>query len=213
MAGSSLAQASEVDNGPGLGVVRVGRTGWRGHRAGRERRRERLRDTGQVRRMGQQGRVVGVVARPEVDRAGGRRHGRERQRLAVPDHRVGRRVGRLDDVSVHQRHDRDRPIGRVARGVDDDQRLVVGVLAVRVPPRSMEGPRGERRGVRVQNGQLVPGGSIDVVKRSPLGDQGAICGLEGAIAAGGLVSARRTRTVGVSLERGGHAARIPPVQG
>ena len=60
-------------------------------------------------------------------------------------------VRRLDLVAVHERDDRRpgrRPVRR--RRVEDDQRLLVGVRAVGVPPRPVERPARERRRPRVR---------------------------------------------------------------
>ena len=57
-------------------------------------------------------------------------------------------------------------------GRDDDERLLVGVRAVRVPPRPMEGPAGERRRPRVAGREGVPGRRGDVVDGAPLDLQG-----------------------------------------
>src|SRR5207249_509158 len=92
----------------------------------------------------------------------------------------------------------------------DHDRLVVRVVAVRVPPRAMECPRRERRDVRVQEGALVPGPLVDGVEGSELGAKVTI-GSRGSDIAGWRTS--RARTVRVCLERGGHAARIPPDTG
>ena len=90
--------------------------------------------------------------------------------------RAGRRIGRLHLVAMHERHDRHR-LAVVTVVPADDERLVMGVVAVRVPPRSMERPRRERRRPGVGGSQAVPGLArdriegprLDVQPRTPSG--------------------------------------------
>ena len=116
-------------------------------------------------------RVVGVIRRPEEDRLGRRRDRRQQGIRPVAHLGVGQRVGRLDLVAMHQRDDRDglgawRGVGR-----DDDQRLLVGVVGVGVPPRAVECPRVERGRPRVLGGETVPGCRRDVREEAPLSSQ------------------------------------------
>ena len=123
--------------GGGRSRPRVGRP-----RVVREMVDERGGDRREVRRRAQDRGVVGVVRGPEEDRGRGRLDRRELGARLVAHRRVGQRVARLDLVAVHERDDRDRlaagPVGA------DDERLLVGVVAVRVPPGALEGPAGER---------------------------------------------------------------------
>ena len=187
-----LAEPAQVDDLPGLGMARVdGEVG-----------DDCLSGRGHVRWVPEQRCVVGVVAGTEVHRAGIGRDRGQRQRVGVADRRTGLGVGRLDDVAMHQRRDHNR--GARGRGrIDDDHGLVVRGVAVGVPPGAMEGPRREGRRVRVQEGALVPGLLVDGVERSELGAELPIRSRGRSVA--GRRVADRARTVGVSLERGGHA--------
>ena len=99
-------------------------------------------DGGQIGGRGQDRGVVGVVRRPEED--GGRRIGHRPKRSAglVADGRPSRHVSGLELVAVHQRRDAD----DVVRGglVHDHERLVMGGLAVGVPPGPLDAVARER---------------------------------------------------------------------
>ena len=126
--------------------------------------RDRVGDGRQVRRGAQDRRVVGVVRGAEEDRGRGRRDRGQIGVRAVTQGRVDERIARLDLVPVHERHDPDDLARRVAS--NDDERLLVGVRAVRVPPRSMEGPVGERRRPRSRGAQARPRSRRGMVSRS-----------------------------------------------
>ena len=189
--GVPAAQAAQVDHVPRGGVRIVA-----GRRSG-EVVGEGIGHGGQVARVGEHGRVIGVVGRPEED---GLRRWLDRRELesgSRPHRRAGQRVARLDLVTVHERHDRDGLRAGRLTGIDDDQRLLVGVLAVRIPPRPVEGPLREGRRPRVPFGEAVPGGLGDGVERPVLGAQGASRGGFGGRSVCG------TRTGGLRVERGG----------
>ena len=123
----------------------------------------------QVRRGGEDRRVVGVVRRAEED---GRRRRRDRRQLGVARRGAsscGWRVARLDLVAVHQRDDGDR-LGVRSRAVagHDDQRLLVRIRAVGVPPGPLERPAGERGRPRTARGQRVPRRTVDLPDRASL---------------------------------------------
>ncbi len=163
--GVAAAQAPQVHDVPGLRVlVVIGRR--RGQVGG-----HRVRHGREVVRRRQHGRVVGVVAGAHEDRLGVRRD--RGQLLARIGPHVGRgdRVAQLDLVAVHERDDRDR--GSVRRGVGghDHQGLLVGVVAVGVPPGPVEGPAAERGRPGGPVGERVPGCRVDQVEWSADGAQ------------------------------------------
>ena len=59
---------------------------------------------------------------------------------AVAHPRVGDRVARLDLVAMHERHDRDRLGIGPGIGPAQDERLLVRVRAIGIPPGTLEGP-------------------------------------------------------------------------
>ena len=69
--------------------------------------RDGVGDGRQVGRRAQDGRVVGVIRRPEEDGGRRRRDGRQVRVRAVAKGRVDERVARLDLVAMHERDDRD----------------------------------------------------------------------------------------------------------
>ena len=99
----AAAEAAEVDDVPRPARRRLGQV------VG-----ERVGDGRQVRRRGEDRRVVGVVRGAEEDGRGGRRDRRQLDVGAVAHLRVGDRVARLDLVAMHERHDRDRVARRPA---------------------------------------------------------------------------------------------------
>ena len=164
--GVAAAEAPQVHDVPGVGVVRV--VGVCGRR---ERDGNSLGHRRKVGRAGEDGRVVDVVAGPEEDRLRRRRHrgpGEVRVRAQVgPEDRV---VG-LHLVAVHERDDGNRRVGVGRRGIDDDHRLLVGIRAVRVPPGAVHAPAGERGRPRGSRGKGVPHRRLDRVERPADGEQ------------------------------------------
>ncbi len=192
----AAAEAAEVDDVPGRGVG-VGEV--------RDDGRRRVR---QVRRCREDRRVVGVVRGAEEDRRGVGGHGRQVGVGVAAEARPGVGVVRLDLVPVHERHDRDRRRAAVGRrvGVDQGERLVMGVGAVAVPPRALERPAGERCRPRVRGREAVPGRGREGLQRAPLGAKsrtGRRIGNAVDIVAG------RTGRLHVEGD-GGHARTIAP---
>ena len=189
--------------------------------AAKLRRRAASAARGQVRGVGEERRVVGVVARAEVDGAGGRRDGRERQarrpwRIVVWV--VG--VGRLDDVAVHERHDRDGPIRR-RRSTDRRRRACRRARSRRRRPTRPDGRPSARRASRTGSGRRARPRSRGRWRRRRGARRAAARSGWARVASSACPArrspssrpARRARTVGVSLERGGHASRIPSDRG
>ena len=88
---------------------------------------------------------------------------RRRSAVAVAD------IAGFQLMAVHERHDGDHRgcvIGLHARHISDaaDQVLIVRGRAVRVPPRTMEGPATEWRGGRRGGQQALPGGARDGIE-------------------------------------------------
>ena len=189
--GVPTAHATQVDHVP-RGGVRIVAGRRRGEMVG-----ESIGHGGQVARVCEHGRVISVVGRPEEDGLRRRLDRGELEAGSRPHRRSGQRVARLDLMTVHERRDRDRLRARWLTGIDDDQRLLVGVLAVCIPPRPMEGPLREGRRPWVPFGEAVPRCFGDGVERPVLGAQRASRGGFGGRSVHG------TRTGGLRGERGG----------
>ncbi len=132
--------------------------------------RDGFGDRGQVRRRGEDRGVVGVVGGAEKDGSGRRIDRGQGDRRAVAHRGVGQRVGGLHLVAMHQRDDRHRVVAGRPVGTDD-QRLVMRVRPVGVPPRALEGPTGEDRRPGGPGCQGIPGRLGDVGHGAPLGVQ------------------------------------------
>ena len=169
----AAAQPPQVDDVPRAPVGGLG-----------EIVRERVGDGRQVRGRGQDRRVVGVVRGTEEDRGRGRRHGGELGRRAVAHLGVERSLAGLDLVAVHQREDGHRVRAGSRIGRDEDEGLLVGVGAVRIPPRALEGPAGERGRPRVLRRERIPRRLRDVVDRAALDAQGGWGRGRGRVAVG-----------------------------
>ncbi len=155
----AAAQPAEVDHVPGPPVAAVGEVVDEGGG-----------DRGEVGGRTQDRRVVRVIRGAEEDRGRGRLDRGELGARLVAHRRVGQRVARFHLVAVHERHDRDRLAAGPVRA--DDERLVMGVVAVGVPPGALDGPAGERRRPWILRGDAVPGLARDVADVSPLGVEG-----------------------------------------
>ena len=137
----AAAQPAQVDRRPTAG----------GRRARPGSRRAASATAGRSAGRGQDRRVVGVVRGAEEDRG--------RRRCATG---VSSTVGAVAHLRVDRARRRARPRGDASAGRSrsgpppaaasaghDDQRLLVGVRAVGVPPRTLERPAGEGRRPRV----------------------------------------------------------------
>ena len=193
--GIATAQAAQVQDVP---VARL---------AGEEVVRDGLGDGRQVGRRAQDRGVVRVIRGPEED--GGRASAGPGVRSACePWRRVVWTSASPGSTSCRcmSGHDPD-DLVRGVRTADDDQRLRVGVRAVRVPPRSMEGPVGERRGPRIGDAKGVPGGAGDRVEVASLGAEGAAIGRGGVGCPACGTRTGRLRGKGW----GGHGRMLAPV--
>ncbi len=114
----------------------------------------------------------------------------------------------LDLVAVHERHDRDRRRAGIAAvgGMDDRERLLVGVRAEGVPPGAMKGPAAEGRRPGRARGERVPGHFWDGVERPADGH-------ELGPPRGFTHGTEDRRTVRLRIEREGHGRRIAPDRG
>ncbi len=148
--------------------------------------------------------VVGVVRGTEQDGRGGRRDRGQVEVGTVAHPRVGDRVARLHLVAMHERHDRDR-VG-IGRGIGpaQDERLLVRVRAIGIPPGTLEGPAGERGRPRVARGGRVPGLARDIGDRDAL-DPKVARGRSSFICAGRRWTGRVRRKGGW-----GHARMLAP---
>ena len=82
-------------------------------------------------------------------------------------------VTRLHLVAVHERGDRERVRVIGSAGRDEDQRLLVGIGAIAVPPGALERPRAERGRPGVGRGERIPAGGVDPLERTADGPKEA----------------------------------------
>ena len=187
----TAAETAQVDGVPRVRMARVAAVG--------EVVGERVGDGAEVVGCREERRVVGVVAGAEEHGLGVRRDGGDRGAVLVADRRPQLDVAGLHLVPVHQRDDAHRAGVRPGVRRDDDDRLLVRVRAVRIPPRAMDAPARERGRPGVRIHEAVPVGLLDGIEGATHRTQCGQGHRRGRPADG-------RRTGGLAVQRGwGHA--------